>query len=155
MYLGLGFDPFLKFFFKTEFPARLMCIAHRLSSASWPCPRRRLKWDQGQGRLSFAIMGPRAHTTSKAGQRSREAAGGGRRRFHQLEQRKKNSISNLYIQAINCPLASKESGKAPLPASRYIAQHPFVTSCLEPFRIHLNTGILGFLFPEPGSLAIW
>lgn len=76
-------------------------------------------------------------------------------RFHQLEQKKKNFISNLYIQAINFPLASKESGKAPLPTSRYTAQHPFVTSCLEPFRIHLNTGILGFLFHEPGSLAIW
>ena len=48
----------------------------------------------------------------------RQLVGG--RKFHQLEaQQQKNYISNLYIQAINCPLASRESGRAPFLAPKY------------------------------------
>lgn len=49
-----------------------------------------------------------------------------------------NYTSKLYIQVINHPLASREGDGAPLPASSTPSLRPCVTSCPQPFRIHLN-----------------
>lgn len=152
VYLGLGFARLFKFFFKIEFPGRLTCVACRLSSAPWPRPRRRLKSHQGQVRLAVTRRRgpPGSHHQHGAGQRSREAAGGGGGCSTDWKNNK-NYISDLYIQAINRPLASRESGGAPLPSPRFqvhphsIHLWPLVP---RPSDFTLTQGLLGIFVPR-------
>lgn len=111
MHLGLGLAHFLEFLFKT-----VSCQAnmHRLGAElrTLAMPQKEVKIGPRASRAHCHSQAWAPGLTPPAQGRAEIQRGSwrGRTGCHQLEQTKKNCISDFYIQAINHPLASWESG---------------------------------------------
>lgn len=150
MHLGLGFTWVLKFFFKiVSCQADVHCSEAELSTLAMPQKEVKMGPRASRAYCHSQAWAPGLTPPAQPGRDpGRQLVGG--RKFHQLEQQQQNYISNLYIQAINRPLASKESGRAPLPASKYTLLASicyFLSPALQKLPEH--KGSWAFLLPGP------